>query len=100
MEKLILRKFASYIEEASSLKNEETLEVDLSLEHQTKVEREPVKKKKKKKKKRRKRRRRERSLSNNGVLGQVFPLICNFQRPIEILLHVSNDPKKMTFFKS
>ena len=48
MEKLILRKFASYIEEASSLKNEEALEVDLTLEHQIKVERKPERKEKRK----------------------------------------------------
>ena len=40
---MILKKFASYTEEALSLKNKEALEVDLSLEHQTKVERKPVK---------------------------------------------------------
>ena len=40
---MILRKFACYTKEASSLKNEETLEVDLSLEYQTKVERKLVK---------------------------------------------------------
>ena len=43
MEKLILRKFASYTKEASSLKNKETLEVDLTSERQTKVERKPIK---------------------------------------------------------
>ena len=46
----------SYTEEASSLKNKETLEVDLTLKHQTRVERKPVKEKEEKEQKKKKKR--------------------------------------------
>ena len=63
MEKLIVRKFASYTEEASSLKNEETLEVDWTLEHQPKVERKPIKEERKERRKRAEKEEEEKEIS-------------------------------------